>query len=266
MPTFRLLIIGLALLANAAVNPAGADTAWTSPHLTIEKFATWSEFLDVLNRPHIDMFIRNDGSEAIGSYGFRCRLHLLDRATPIFESSWATDLDRVIRPGEARTVKLSPNMFSEAAQVIQHRYDNAAWSCYVDRVLTASGRSIGFEPGQLPTEGPPFGVGYAPLPDAMAPLLKVPAGAGMWVMKVQPGSAAEASGLTSGDVILAIDGHPLKVVSDLRDALLAARTAGHAPHLSVVRKGQPLDIEAKPSQAPVLGQASEALAANRAGQ
>lgn len=96
-------------------------------------------------------------------------------------------------------------------------------SRYISRILTATGQSISFEPGQLPTEGPPFGLAYAPIPDAMAGLLKVQPGSGMMVIKVQLGSRAEESGLKRGDVILAIDGHALKVVADLPDALYAAK-------------------------------------------
>jgi len=263
MPGLKRFLIGLAAITGTLV-PTSAQQVWTSPHLTIEKFATWSEFLDVLNQPHIDMVISNDGTQAIGSYAFRCRLVLADRAKPVFEGSWSTDLDHVVHPGEKQTVKLRPNMFSEAGEVIQHHYPDASWSCYVSHILTAAGQSISFEPGQLPTEGPPFGVSYAPVPPNMAPLLKVQAGTGMWVIKVKPGSGADASGLKQGDVILAIDGNDLKVVADLPDALGAARQAGHPARLAVVRAGKPIEIEAKPAAA---GMASnEGLVPDGAGQ
>jgi hypothetical protein len=242
MPIFRRLGFGL-VARIAAASPALAASAWPSPHLTIEKFAPWSEFLDVLNQPHINMVIRNDGTEAIASYGFRCRLFLLDRAKPIFEGAWPVNLDHVVRPGETQTVKLTPNMFSELGGVIQHHYDNGAWSCFVTQVLTASGQTIRFEPGQLPAEGPPFGVGYTPVPAAMSPMLNVPSGKGMWVLKVQPRSAAEVSGVKEGDVIVAIDGIELKALPDLPEALKAAKGAGRPARLSLIRAGRPLEIE-----------------------
>ncbi len=250
MLTFKRLIkvLSSALVVGISVvlidsRAAGAEQAWTSPHLTIEKFASWSEFLDVLNQPRIDMLIRNDGSEGIGSFSFKCRLFLLDRAPPVFEGAWSTDLDHVIRPGESQTVKLTPNMFSEVGEVIQHHYDNAAWSCYVSRVLTATGTTVSFEPGQQPTDGPPFGVSYVPVPDAMAPLLKVEPGTGLWVLRVQAGSTAEAVGLKQGDAILAVDGHELRSIPDLPNALRTVRVSGHLAHLSIVRAGKRLELE-----------------------
>ena len=244
----RLLVFLMAatLVAMGLLPLDTAQAQWKSAHISITKFAAWSEFLDALDQPHIDVTIHNDGTESVGTLDCHCKLLLLDRALPIFEDSWSADLDQVIRPGQNQTLKLKPNMFSELGRVIQHRYQNASWSCFVSRVLTASGQSITFEPGQLPVDGPPFGVGYAPVPDAMAPKVKVPPGSGMWLMMVQPQSAAEAAGLKVGDVVLSIDGRPLKVIADLPSVLRDARAAGRAAHLSVVRTGQQLDLLVPP--------------------
>ena len=249
----RLRVFLIAVMMAVIVQPAAAQTTWKTAHISITKVAAWSEFLDALNQPHMDLTIQNDGTEPVGTFDFVCRLHALDRAPPLFEGSSSTTLDEVIRPGRTQIVKLVPNMFSELGQTIQRRASNTVWSCYVSRVLTAAGQSIPFEPGQLPVEGPPFGVGYTPIPDAMAPLLKVPAGSGMWVMKVQSGSAAEAAGLKVGDALLSIDGKPLKVAADLPNALKAARADGRRAHLAVVRAGEPLELLGPPPDPAVLG-------------
>lgn len=222
--------------------PAAAQTGWNSAHISITKFKTWSVYLDGIDQPHIDVTIYNDGTEPVGTVDFHCKLSLLDRTTPVFEDEWSTDLDQVIRPGQSQTLNLKPNMFSDLGHVIQHRYENANWSCFVIRVLTASGHTLTFEPGQSLTAAPPFGVAYVPVPDGMATLLKVPEGSGMLVIKMLPQSPAASVGIKPGDVVLAVDGKPMKAVADLPSALKDARVAGRAAHLSVTRAGEPIEV------------------------
>jgi hypothetical protein len=212
--------------------------------------SSWSEFLEVLNEPHLDIDIHNDGNAAVGTLDTRCRLFILDRATPIFDGEWSTTLDRVIPPGEDQSLKLQPNMFSELGQIIQHGYRNADWSCYVSRVLTAEGQSVSFEPGALPHKGPILGIGYAPVPPAMVGPLKLPDGNGMWVLKVQPGSVAETAGIRVGDVILSVDGKSLKAVRDLTSDLDEATAAGRSVDLSLVRAGTALHVPVQLAGAP----------------
>jgi len=225
--------------------PSQAQENWSSPHISVIKVSSWSEFLDVLNQPHIDVTVRNDGNAAIGTLGFQCRLHLLDRAVPVFDGDFSTTLDRVIRPGAEQELKLQPNMFSELGEIIEHGYRNASWSCYVSHVLTAAGQSISFQPGAIPHKGAPLGIQYAAVPSAMVTPLKLPANNGMWVLKVQPGSIAESAGLRVGDVIVSIDGEPLHVVRDLTTNLDDATTAGRIADLFVIRTGMPIHISVR---------------------
>jgi len=220
---------------------ARAET-WNSPHISIVKVASWSEFLDVLNQPHLDVVIHNDGSAAVGTLDFHCRLFILDRATPILEDEWSTTLDRVIQPGKQQSLELRPNMFSELGRVIEHGYRNAAWSCYVSRILTAEGQIISFEPGALTHKGGTLGIGYTPVPEAMLAPLKLPDGGGMWVLKVQAGSIAEAAGIRVGDVVLSIDGKRLTAVRDLTSDLDAATAARRPAELTLSRAGATLHI------------------------
>jgi len=72
--------------------------------------------------------------------------------------------------------------------------------------------------------------------------LKLGGGGGMWVLKVQDGSIAEVAGLRVGDVIVEIDGKPLKAVRDLATAFDDATSAGRAADLSVIRAGSPIHV------------------------
>ena len=62
--------------------------------------------------------------------------------------------------------------------------------------------------------------------------------------QVQAGSAAEKSGLKSGDVILAIDGKAVKTSSEFVDAVRAS--GGHAVEFSVTRDGKSLPLTVTP--------------------
>ena len=68
-------------------------------------------------------------------------------------------------------------------------------------------------------------------------------GAGVRVQQVMPGSAAETSGIMTGDVIIAVDG---EAVTDLRSfsGLLKARAPGDAVEVTVLRGDEELEIEA----------------------
>ncbi|HEX4002784.1 MAG TPA: RIP metalloprotease RseP [Candidatus Acidoferrales bacterium] len=68
--------------------------------------------------------------------------------------------------------------------------------------------------------------------------------------QVQAGSAAEKSGLKSGDVILAIDGKTVKTSSEFVDAVRAS--GGHAVQFAVTRDGKdlPLIVTPKYEKAP----------------
>lgn len=66
---------------------------------------------------------------------------------------------------------------------------------------------------------------------------------GAVVDSVQPGSGADEGGLRSGDVIVAVDGNPLRSMSDLV-AEVRRRTPGDTVVFDVLREGQAIRIEA----------------------
>lgn len=66
---------------------------------------------------------------------------------------------------------------------------------------------------------------------------------GAVVDSVQPGSGADASGLRPGDVIVAVDGIPLRSMADLV-AEVRRRTPGDTVVFDVLREGQTLELSA----------------------
>jgi putative serine protease PepD len=77
-----------------------------------------------------------------------------------------------------------------------------------------------------------LGIGFEP----------APGGAGLSVISVLPGSNAERDGVERGDILLALDGTPLKDSIDLIYALKPKRVGDHVA-LQVKRKGQILSID-----------------------
>jgi len=67
---------------------------------------------------------------------------------------------------------------------------------------------------------PQLGVAYRPVSPDVAKKLNLPAGTGMEVSQVLKGTAADRAGLRAGDIILSVDGKPLKEQEDLRGAVL----------------------------------------------
>jgi len=72
---------------------------------------------------------------------------------------------------------------------------------------------------------------------AMARALDLPVTEGAIVPQVMEGSAAEKAGIEKGDVIVAVDGKPVKGASDLRNRVGLLR-AGDKVHLELVRDGK----------------------------
>jgi serine protease Do/serine protease DegQ len=67
---------------------------------------------------------------------------------------------------------------------------------------------------------------------------------GAVVSNVEPGSAAERAGLQPGDVIVGLDGAPVRGSAELRNEI-GLRRAGDAIRLEVWRDGRSLDVEAR---------------------
>ena len=84
---------------------------------------------------------------------------------------------------------------------------------------------------------------------ATARQLGLPSAEGVLVFAVAPGSAADAAGLVTGDVIVAFDGTPLRTVEDLF-AALRELDPGTDVELSVIRSGEPLELEATVTERP----------------
>lgn len=87
-----------------------------------------------------------------------------------------------------------------------------------------------------------IGVGVQPVafPESARQTLGI-GGRGLLITAIAPGTAAEEAKLTLGDVIVAIDGKPLRTGSDLQ-WLLDSESVGRPVSLGVVRGGQLLNM------------------------
>ena len=101
-----------------------------------------------------------------------------------------------------------------------------------------------------------------PILEDEASQLGLPAASGAIVMSVDSDSAAEAAGLRAGDVIVAVDGHP---VSDTRDLIARVSSAAPGTHteLKIFRDGTEQTRTVTIEELPV--EAAEAPAARPAG-
>jgi S1-C subfamily serine protease len=84
----------------------------------------------------------------------------------------------------------------------------------------------------------------APLPPALAQ--RYGQGTALRVVEVVPGSPAERAGLLRGDLVLAVDGSPLKDAQSLQ-RLLFEDAIGQRMEVTVVRNGAMVDVIALPS-------------------
>jgi serine protease Do len=85
--------------------------------------------------------------------------------------------------------------------------------------------------------------------DNLAKALDLKSNEGVIVADVTPGSPAEKAGLKRGDVILSLDGKPVKDTIELRNAV--AQTApGITVHLGIVRDGKQIDEVASLGEKP----------------
>ncbi|MBB3146816.1 Do/DeqQ family serine protease [Phyllobacterium trifolii] len=74
--------------------------------------------------------------------------------------------------------------------------------------------------------------------------LKISRDPGVLVSQVKAGSAAQRSGMLAGDVITAIDGHPVKDASEFRRKI-SSLAPGSAIRLSIARSDKSLEITAR---------------------
>jgi S1-C subfamily serine protease len=88
-----------------------------------------------------------------------------------------------------------------------------------------------------------LGVGLQPIG------LPEPQKAGLIVLSVEPEGPAGRAGLVLGDILLAIGGKPIGSVEDLQEAL-GAGSAGKTVSVSLVRGGQPAEVDVTISERP----------------
>jgi serine protease DegQ len=88
-----------------------------------------------------------------------------------------------------------------------------------------------------------LGVDAQDVNDEIAELLGVQAGRGAVLTRVRTGSPAAAAGLRSGDVILTLNGKPVRSSQDLANAE-GLLPIGSTVALQVMREGKPLDVTA----------------------
>jgi len=68
-----------------------------------------------------------------------------------------------------------------------------------------------------------------------------PDGTGVLVREVRPGMAAEKAGLKAGDVIIKVDGKPVRTLADLR-AQLRDKGEQKSVSLGILRKGAEMSV------------------------
>jgi serine protease DegQ len=67
---------------------------------------------------------------------------------------------------------------------------------------------------------------------------------GVNVMRVEPGSGADKAGLRTGDVIVAVDGRPVRSASDLRSRV-ALSPVDSTVKVEVLRDGKPMTLDVR---------------------
>ena len=104
----------------------------------------------------------------------------------------------------------------------------------------------------LINHGPWVGVGAVPNSPGLARYLGLGTDQGVVVADVASGSPAARAGLQVKDVILQIDGQPVKTREDLRKLILA-RKIGDKLSFSIQRDGQGMTVEVEAGTAPQVG-------------
>ncbi len=92
-----------------------------------------------------------------------------------------------------------------------------------------------------PLVRPWIGVSTRPVPPPIAALAGIPPGRGVWVAEVYGASPAEKAGLTSGDIILAVDDFRVDEPQALRYRI-ATRNAGADTRLLIARRRSRIEI------------------------
>ncbi|HWE22338.1 MAG TPA: PDZ domain-containing protein, partial [Myxococcales bacterium] len=86
-----------------------------------------------------------------------------------------------------------------------------------------------------------------PLPKRLARRLDLAVDTGVQVMQVEPGKPAARGGLLPGDVIVALDGKPVRDVDEVH-RLLDGNSIGRKLAIKAVRGNDLVDLEVTPAE------------------
>ena len=87
---------------------------------------------------------------------------------------------------------------------------------------------------------PRLGVEVGPITAADAEVYRLPSVAGAEITSVQPGEAADRAGIQMGDVVVALNGEPIRSQAEFMEEL-ARQRAGDKVRIGLIRFGQKLD-------------------------
>src|SRR5918996_6228496 len=94
-----------------------------------------------------------------------------------------------------------------------------------------------------------FGGQSRPVDRRLVRALGLPRERAIEIMSVETGTPASGAGLRGGDLVVAIDEHPVETVDDVH-RLLGADAIGRAMRIAGVREGRRLDVRVVPAEAP----------------
>jgi S1-C subfamily serine protease len=99
-----------------------------------------------------------------------------------------------------------------------------------------------------------LGLGMMPLhlPEALVSQLHLPAGNGMMVLSVEPDGPAGGAGVLIGDVLVELDGKPVRDLDDIQGALAGERV-GQTVRVLVLRGGASLELAITVGERPTAG-------------
>jgi serine protease Do len=86
------------------------------------------------------------------------------------------------------------------------------------------------------------GLAAIDLPQELQEHFGAPAGSGVMISRVEPGSAAEAAGFELGDVVYAVDGEPIATAATLKIAITGSGV-GNTIEVELMRAGSALTLE-----------------------
>jgi S1-C subfamily serine protease len=116
-------------------------------------------------------------------------------------------------------------------------------------LIPAARRPYAEAPGCRAGQGGRIGVSIQDLTPDLAESLHVDQTDGAVIAGVESGSPAAEAGLKSGDVVIAVDKHPVRNASGLRNYVGLLRV-GTTVELTVLRGGRRMDVSAKVAPAP----------------